>query len=188
MRIFGIATDVWCVRAAGTFGASVRCMKLLKLVAVAVVATQLAGCIASADEGPNADEGIAGDESSSQESELTGGVPVGTKLTLTTAANLRKQAAGTAAILQVLKAGATVVAAGTSISNGYYEVSYAGVRGFVFAAYLSNGAVAPAQNRVNGLWVAHSSILTEAGIQAVVDTVSTDYRSSAFVQGSCPRH
>jgi uncharacterized protein YraI len=151
--------------------------KVLALALAAGALTQVLACGVPEDE---SGEAASAEESESVASDLTGVAIVGAKLVTTAAVNFRKGAGVSFPVIQLLPAGTTVVVTAASASGAWYAVSFAGQRGFVHGSFLKGAAAATENAQVYGLWVAHSSILTEAGIRSVVDTAKAAHINTLY--------
>jgi Bacterial SH3 domain len=152
-------------------------LRLLRLTLGAAVLTHAVACGAP-DEGELDEVASAPEDVGVDSDDLTGTVAVGAKLVTTIAVNFRAGAATTSTVLKVLPAGTTVTATGAAPQGVWYEVTFEGKRGFVHGTYLRSPAAST--SRVQGLWVAHSSILTEEGIRQVVDTAKAAHINTLY--------
>lgn len=89
--------------------------------------------------------------------------------------NLRSAASTTASVLRVLPDGAVVTLTGES-SNGFRAVSYQGIRGWAFAAYLSDGSTPapPASGTTATVFDGSLNLRASASVSAGVLAVMPD--------------
>lgn len=115
-------------------------MNRIKLGLRAVAMGSLVALFACSTQGPVDGTDLEGaSETGEISSDLSGGVPIGTTLTTTSALNLRSGAGTNYKILHVIPQGASVLTVNrTTPVNGFYNVKHAGVEGWSYGAYLKS--------------------------------------------------
>ncbi len=167
-------------------------MNRIKLGLRTIALGSLAALFACSTRGPVDGTDLEGaSETGDVSSELSGGVPIGTTLTTTSALNLRSGAGTGYKILHVIPQGADVVTVNrTTPVNGFYNIKHAGVEGWSYGAYLKTGgggggggstevdkAIARAQDGVGfSYWWGHGRWLSTGPTSSTAGSCS----------GSCP--
>lgn len=104
------------------------------LVAVAFAAVSAACSVAAQD--PASGEAVA-DDSNTEASAITGTFPVGSTLRATANLNLRSGPSTSNSVLDIIDKGDTATVARAEPSNGFYQISYGGTKGWSSGKYLA---------------------------------------------------
>jgi uncharacterized protein YgiM (DUF1202 family) len=118
-----------------TSSASKSLASIFAVLALAGSALTTQACATEA--GTPADEGSDSNEVTGADDELTGSYAVGTSLITIDVLNMRKTPDLKGQILQVIPEGTTVKSASKAPQSGWYGITYNGMTGWVFGAFLA---------------------------------------------------